>query len=81
MISHVTGHPSVVRANYICFNLRKEMHVSWIGIKCSLGLKINGMLACHLLNTTMTGSDVKNSTQANDLNQSKLFHFSDIVRF
>ena len=75
------GHPSVGRANYVCFKLWKETHTLWIEMKCSLGLKIDGTLACCLLNTTVTGSNRRNSTEANDLNQSELVHFSDNVRF
>ena len=74
------GCPSVRRANYVCLKLQKEMHASWIGMKHSFGLKIDGVLACRLLNTTMTGLNRRNSEEANDLNQSELVHFSDIVR-
>ena len=43
------------------------MNTSWIGMKCSLGLKVDGVLACYLLNTTVTGSNMRNSMKANDL--------------
>ena len=75
------GCPSVVRANDVHSKFRKEMHASWIGMKNSLGLKIIGALACRLHNTTVTGSNRRNSMEANDLNQSELVHFSNIVRF
>ena len=75
------GHPSVGRANYVYFKLWKETHASWIGMKHSLDFKIDGTLACHLLNTTVTGLNRMNSIEANDLNQSKLVHFSAIIRF
>ena len=74
------GCPSVGGANHIRFKLRKETHALWIGMKRSLGSKIDGVLACHLLNTTMTGLNRRNSMEVNDLNQSKLVHFNDIVR-
>ena len=70
------GHPSIGRANYVHFKLRKEAHTLWIEMNCSLGLKSDGALVCHLLNTTR-----RNSTKVNDLNQSKLVHLSAIVRF
>ena len=71
------GHPSVGKANYVCFKLWKETHALWIGMKHSLDLKIDGTLACHLLNTNVTGLN-RNSIEANDL---KLVHFSAIIRF
>ena len=75
------GRSSVVRGNYISFKLQKETHALWIGIKRSLGSKIDGVLACHLLNTTETGSNMRKSMEVNDLNQSKVVHFSNTVRF
>ena len=47
--------------NYIRFKPRKEMYTSWIGIKRFLGLKIDGAQACRLLDTTVTGSNRRNS--------------------
>ena len=64
------GHHSVGRAGYICIKLWKETHTSWIEMKHSLGLKSDDALACHLLNTTVTVSNRKNSMETNDLNQS-----------
>ena len=60
--------PGVGRANYVRFKLQKEMYTSWVEMKHSLGLKNNDVLACHLLNTTMTVSNMRNSMEANDLN-------------
>ena len=48
---------SVQRANYISFKLQKETYASWIGMKHSLSLKIDGALACCLINTTVTVSN------------------------
>ena len=61
----------------------KKWMLMWVEMKCSLGLKSDGMLVCHLLNTGMTVSNRKNSTEANDLNQSELqvFHLSVTVKF
>ena len=75
------GCPSVGRANYVRFKLWRETHTLWIEIKCSLGLKIDGVLAFCLLNTTVTGLNRRNSMKVNYLNQSELVHFSDNVRF
>ena len=55
------GRPCVGRANYVRFKLCKETHASWIGIKCFHGMKIDGALACHLLDTTVTGLNRKSS--------------------
>ena len=52
---------SVGRANYVHLKLQKESHALWIGIKHSLGLKIDGKLACHLLDITVTVSNRRNS--------------------
>ena len=57
------GCPNVVRANYICFKFWKEAHAMWIGMKCFFGLKINGAVIFHLLNSTITGSNRKNSME------------------
>ena len=48
---------SVQRANYIHFKLWKVTYASWIGMKHSLSLKIDGALACCLLNTTVIVSN------------------------
>ena len=48
---------SALRANYIHFKLWKETYTLWIGMKHSLSLKIDGALACCLLNTTVTVSN------------------------
>ena len=61
-------HPSVGRANYVRFKLQKEMYTSWVEMKHSFGLKNDDVLACHLLNTSVTVSNMRNSTEANDLN-------------
>ena len=55
------GRPSIGRANYVHFKFQKE--TSWEEIKYSLGLKNDDMLACHLLNTTMTLLNRRNSTE------------------
>ena len=75
------GRPSIERANYICFKFQKVTYTSWVEMGCSLGLKSNGMLGCHPLNTAVTILNRRNSTEANDLNQSELFHLSAIVGF
>ena len=77
------GSPSVRKTNYVCFKLWKESHTLWIKMKRSLGLKSEGTLACHLLNTTVTVLNKRNFTEAqlNDLNQRELFYLSAIVGF
>ena len=74
------GSPSIRKTNYVCFKLWKETHTSWVEMKHSLG---GGMLACHLLNTTVTVLNKRNFTEAqlNDLNQKELFYLSAIVGF
>ena len=69
------GRPSGVRANYVCFKLRKGTHTLWIGMKRSLDLKIDGALACRLLTTTITGLNRRNSIEVNDV------RISDIIGF
>ena len=75
------GCPSVVKANYVCYKLRRETRALWIRIKHSHGSKIDGILACRLLNSTVTSLNRMNSLEANDLNQGELIHFSEIIRF
>ena len=75
------GSPNIGRANYVRFKLQKEMHTSWVEMKYSLGLKNNDMLTCHLLNSTMTVLNRRNSTKVQMIytNQSELFHLSSLI--
>ena len=58
------------------------MSISNFGEKHTLwGLKRDDVLFCHLLNTTVTVLNKRNSTEANDLNQGEVFDLSAIVRF
>ena len=65
------GRPSVGRASYIRTKLRKETHISWIKMKHSIRLKSDDALACHLLSTTATVLNVRDSMEANDLIRSR----------
>ena len=61
------GRFSVGRASYIRTKLWKETHISWIEMKRSIRLKSDDALACHLLSTTTTVLNVRDSMEANDL--------------
>ena len=47
--------------NYICLKLQKETHALWIGIKRLFGLKMDGVLACYLLDITVIVLNRRNS--------------------
>ena len=65
------GSSSVGRASYIRIKLRKETYISWIEMKRFICSKNDDALACHLLSTTATVLNVRDSMEANDLIRSR----------